>query len=151
MCYCQIQHSNTRTDLIISGERPYECSSCPSKFSTSGGLKLHSNTHLTDKKFSCTFCSKVFVSELYCRRHTRVAHKNGHVKTMGERKCKFCGKIFASPSACSRHVRIHTGKSYLVIYVNILKTFRLVVNRSSSIQRILNFPPNYSMGLDIKR
>lgn len=97
-------------ELIISGEKPYECNSCSSRFSTSGGLRLHASTHLTDKKYLCHFCNKKFVSSTYCDRHIKAVHKDGYVKTVGEKECNFCGKTFASPSACSRHVRIHTGE-----------------------------------------
>lgn len=97
---------------LIAGEKPYQCNTCHSKFSTSGGLHLHLNTHLTDKKFLCHFCNQRFVSQRYCIRHIKVMHKDGYVKTVGERKCKFCEKTFASPSACARHVRIHTGEYY---------------------------------------
>lgn len=106
------------TDFIISGEKPYQCNICSSRFSTSGGLHLHSNTHLTDKKFACDFCDRKFVSLAYANRHVKAAHKDGFIKIVGERKCHFCGKTFASPSACSRHVRIHTGKLYFYLIVS---------------------------------
>ena len=65
---------------------------------------------LKTKKYSCTFCSKLFINEDYMKKHIESAHRIIQGLT-----CTYCGKKFSSKSHCKEHVKcVHKGiKDYV--------------------------------------
>jgi len=73
---------------IFLGEKPYECSLCQKRFSTTISLKTHSYTHTGERPHRCPQCPKTFATSSKLSRH---------VVTHSEKRpypCDLCPKTF---------------------------------------------------------
>nr|XP_037286417.1 zinc finger protein 678-like [Rhipicephalus microplus] len=87
-----------------SGEKPYECSSCPATFAIRGNLNAHLLTHTGERPHQCEECGKKFGLKGALTRHT-LTHS-------GKRKygCDECGQKFTQKCHLQLHIRRHTGE-----------------------------------------
>lgn len=103
-------------ERIHTGEKPYKCSYCNKKFTTSGDLNRHERMHRGEKPYKCNTCNKTFTYSSSLNKHERI-HK-------GEKpyKCSYCNKTFTESGQLKNHERIHRGeKPYKCSFCN--KTF----------------------------
>lgn len=101
-----------------TGEKPFICGSCDSRYSSKGLLKRHIETsHMKrERKFICETCSSSFYSKNDLMNHLRL-HLNEKPFN-----CKYCNRGFTQTSSLIRHSRLHTGDKPFVC-VTCQKTF----------------------------
>jgi uncharacterized Zn-finger protein len=86
---------------------------CQRTYTTKFNLKRHVEIcHLKKKKYTCSYCSKLLVSQQNLREHMFI-HQN-----LKPYKCPTCGEYFRQISQLSLHKRDHTlplkiEKSYI--------------------------------------
>ena len=76
---------------------------CDKAFVHYAGLKIHTQSHRTDRSFSCENCPKTFKTK-----RTLVNHMKLHYAP--NLQCSFCDKKCRTNSSLRSHVRIHTGE-----------------------------------------
>lgn len=90
------------------------CNSCNKEFPSQTKLKRHVVRHMTEKKFQCSFCNKMFCELAAMERHRKV--HTGEV-TIKKHKCDTCDKRFSSSYSLRVHLRTHSGvRPYVCSY-----------------------------------
>lgn len=99
-----------RESLIVhkrhhTGEKPFACHLCESRFGSKPLLKEHMATHETDRNHVCDVCGKSFN-----RPKALYHHKHLH---LGIKKfvCKICGHSYSQAAGLSAHMRKHREES----------------------------------------
>nr|CAD7449918.1 unnamed protein product [Timema bartmani] len=87
-----------------TGEKPYACTVCPARFSQSSALKSHVRIHTGERPYCCNVCSLKFRAKSDLKRHsfTHVADKPFN--------CGDCGAKFNQLAHLRNHTRRHTGE-----------------------------------------
>ena len=79
------------------------CHLCDKSFTTSMGLKLHSQHHTGNYSFFCDQCRKGFVAKSNYEIHMRAHEGRGY-------PCEYCSKKYSSRQNLQYHMSEHTGK-----------------------------------------
>ena len=88
-----------------SSEKPFVCDICQKAFHLKADLKSHIKTHSKDRLFQCNLCGKTYKTEAHLKEHTNITHKG--VKNY---HCQMCGKSFGKSSTLNAHIRSHNGE-----------------------------------------
>ncbi|CAH0730839.1 unnamed protein product, partial [Brenthis ino] len=83
---------------IHTGEKPYQCTECPKKFSVFQRLQIHIRTHTGETPYKCKHCPKAFKHKAALNRHDRV-HTGAKPYS-----CPHCGKSFSQSNSMKLHV-----------------------------------------------
>ena len=95
ICYSATLKSHR---LTHSGERPFQCSVCSSRFSQRASLAKHMKTHNTVPKLECSYCGNELKDKESLNRHIKMVHVN----------CQFCNECFCSNKKLEAHVlKVH--------------------------------------------
>ena len=60
-----------------NGQGNFACIICQKQFKTTSSLGLHSNIHLPEMPFNCTFCGKGFSQKIHWKTHLERSHADG--------------------------------------------------------------------------
>merc|ERR1719394_1442130 len=58
-----------------SGDKPYSCAGCVTKFGLNGNLKTHAGQHVGGEEFQCHLCEKVYPHADNLRQHILSFHE----------------------------------------------------------------------------
>ena len=67
----------SKHERIHTGEKPFKCNFCESRFPQKGNLTIHERTHTGEKPFKCNFCEKGFSEKGGLTSHERT-HTQSH-------------------------------------------------------------------------
>ena len=100
---CEPTASLAKVKKSGSRARHLQCNVCDKLFTTSLGLKLHSQHHTGQHSYFCDQCRKGFVAKSHYEIHMRAREGRGY-------PCEYCGKKFSSGQYLRYHMSEHTGK-----------------------------------------
>ncbi|ODM87484.1 putative zinc finger protein, partial [Orchesella cincta] len=90
------------------GEKNYQCSKCPSEFSScSDRTNILINVHTREKPFPCAECPAEFSQSSSLKSHIIGTHRK---EEWLQNKCSLCNKKFATQSGLTKHLKTHTGE-----------------------------------------
>ncbi|XP_063436012.1 zinc finger protein Gfi-1b-like [Mytilus trossulus] len=82
-------------------DRPYNCSTCLSRFIRKYDLDRHTRMHSGNKAYQCQDCGKKFPENYRLQSH-RKRHKSSY-----QSECPVCGKLFLKHLTLKTHMKIH--------------------------------------------
>ncbi|XP_034017322.1 zinc finger protein OZF-like [Thalassophryne amazonica] len=86
-----------------TGEKPFMCSECDTRFVHKKSLQRHMRTHTEKKTCKCLTCHQIFYKE----------DLNEHMRSHKKEKpfnCPLCGTRFGHKKSLSRHIKAHSGE-----------------------------------------
>jgi len=90
--------------IIHSGEKPWGCSKCQTKFTQKSALNVHiKRMHSNQQPHSCQLCGKLFAVK-----GKRDEHLASHLNEKPH-KCPKCGKRFSQQKNLHYHLKAHDG------------------------------------------
>eukprot|EP01084_Bolivina_argentea_P240698 404268_1 len=99
-------NTSSESEDDISDLDQFECDLCGKVLSTSGGLRMHKQTHSATKEFKCEYCSMYFRLPRYLRRHIQTVHDKDPWK------CDKCTKTFRIKNDLTKHINaVHETKT----------------------------------------
>ena len=92
------------SELKIKPQKEFQCSECPTSFSSGYHLRIHVRGAKQETKTKCSECPLV-----YCTLRSLSKHLKSHHPEI-DSTCKKCGKKFANSWVLLRHIRVvHEG------------------------------------------
>lgn len=99
-------------------EKKYTCTVCSKSFTRIYGLRYHMTKHANVKSFLCSKCGKTFHNSGCLRQHL-LSHRD-----IAQFKCGFCNKTYKSRQSLKEHFRVaHSSNSKLFVCVTCGKRF----------------------------
>uniref|UniRef100_A0A2K5NPE8 CCCTC-binding factor like n=1 Tax=Cercocebus atys TaxID=9531 RepID=A0A2K5NPE8_CERAT len=94
--------------VCISGEKPYECHICHTRFTQSGTMKIHILQKHGENvpKHQCPHCATIIARKSDLRVHMR----NLHAYSAAELKCRYCSAVFHERYALIQHQKTHKNE-----------------------------------------
>ncbi|KAG5888834.1 hypothetical protein JTB14_000107 [Gonioctena quinquepunctata] len=94
------RHSNSHSGMgPPTGEKPYSCTGCSRIFLTLENLNRHKRTHTGEDHFPCESCGKCFAHSTLAKEHMKV-----HIGDESF-QCEFCDKKYSLSRTRNRHIR----------------------------------------------
>ena len=90
----------------LERQKLYGCIFCSQLFASKSWVKKHIDTvHMKISDSTCNICGKEFNNKLSCKEHIKSVHKE-----IKDSTCHICGKKFTSNSKCKEHIKcVHKG------------------------------------------
>lgn len=123
---------NSHMNSVHSEARPFECTidGCGKRFKLRGQLRIHKNTHVTERNFPCEVCGIRLKNKYYLTEHRKIhfskedfkceicpasfkmrnylkEHIKKHHTLQQPATCPECGKIFKNQRSLNRHMNYH--------------------------------------------
>ncbi|CAL8130128.1 unnamed protein product [Orchesella dallaii] len=97
-----LQGHITRVHEVIPDEKKFSCTLCSRKFLSNSKLRRHTRVvHLDIREFQCTMCPKKFASNRNLSEHTQL-HLN-----IRKFQCQFCSSGFVKKDHLQRHMKVY--------------------------------------------
>ena len=80
----------------------FPCHICEDLLESTSSLRVHLESHFTEKRFQCMFCEKYFSQEINMKTHITLSHS-----TDKPFPCPKCDKHFARACDVKSHKKIH--------------------------------------------
>ncbi|XP_035680317.1 zinc finger protein 660-like [Branchiostoma floridae] len=111
-----------------NAEGQFPCVKCNKMFHRSRSLRIHLETHRTERNFLCDTCGKAFKSRTRLTVHRKVhkekifkciqcdftstvnaaIHAHRQVHSQGSVLCDICGSAYTDKSTLNKHMRVHS-------------------------------------------
>ncbi|VFV27866.1 transcriptional repressor ctcfl [Lynx pardinus] len=94
--------------IRVTGEKPYECHVCHTRFTQSGTMKIHVlQKHSKNvPKYQCPHCATIIARKSDLRVHLL----NLHTYKATEMKCRYCTAVFHERYALVQHQKTHKNE-----------------------------------------
>ncbi|XP_034485931.1 zinc finger protein 317 isoform X2 [Drosophila innubila] len=99
------QKELTRHTRGHTGERPYACRYCPSRFADLGTIRQHERRHTNTRPFECAVCGKSFFSS-----NSLSKHRLRHQDMPRTHHCTICDIWFQRPDHLAAHMNCRSHK-----------------------------------------